>query len=85
MKDWFYAAGSEIVLSSGNIPKSRVAIAIREGNKSIDALERCFGVPVLPEERDDVEYLIRIYGPTSYDTLSGCSGCDGCCGKTEDS
>ena len=82
MKDWFYAPGSEIVLSKGAITKSKLVIAIKRGFQTIEALKHHLGFTVTREEIEDLNYLIKIYKPLSYDNQSGCKGCDGCSVKT---
>ncbi len=78
MKDWFYASNSEIVSIESGITKSAVVKSIKNGNKNVELLEKDLGIKVASDEIEDVNYLIKIYGPMSYDNLSGCSGCGGC-------
>lgn len=78
MKDWFYASNGEIVSAASGTKKSAVVKSIRNGNKSVELLEKDLGITVASNEVEDVNYLIKIYSPMSYDNLSGCSGCGGC-------
>lgn len=78
MKDWFYASGSEIVCAESKITKSRLIKSIKSGHHSIRSLNQHLGTIISPDEVEDVKYLIKIYGPMSYNNLSGCSGCGGC-------
>jgi len=80
MKDWFYAPGSELVHIAGGITKTNVVKAIKSGYKSREELEKNLGVVFESDEIEDVDYLLRVYSPLSYDNQSGCSGCDGCAG-----
>lgn len=82
MKDWFYASGTEIVSEKSNTDKSTIVRAIKSGYKSVADLEKELGITFAEQEIEDVEYLIRIYGPLSYDLQSGCHGCDACAGKS---
>jgi hypothetical protein len=81
MKDWFYTPGSEIVISDGAINKSKIVLAIKRGFHSIASLKTKFGFSVTSEESEDLNYLIKIFKPLSYENQSGCKGCDGCSAK----
>lgn len=83
MKDWFYASNSEVVSLDKGITKSKVVKSIKSGNKSVDLLESDLDFKAADNEVEDINYLIKIYGPMSYDNLSGCSGCGGCAAEKQ--
>lgn len=82
MKDWFYLPNSEIVAQASRTTKAQVVLAIKRGSRTLGEVEAALGIAFTEEERPDVEYLIRVYAPLSYENQSGCQGCDGCAGGT---
>jgi hypothetical protein len=82
MKDWFYLPWSEIVSKSSGTTKGQIVNKIKRGFYSINEIEDELNITFASNELADVNYLLRIYSPLSYENQSGCKGCDGCGGKT---